>query len=51
MKIAYIITFLVFISAWLAIIPSSKEYWQNVGPRWDKVLNPDKYLGGKNDLQ
>lgn len=47
MKIAYIITFLVFISAWLAIIPSSKKYWQNVGPHVDKTLNPNKYEEGK----
>jgi len=41
MKIAYVITFLVFISAWFAIIPSSKEYWQNVGLQWDCTLNPN----------
>jgi len=47
MKIAYIITFLVFISAWIAIIPSSKEYWQNVGPHVDETLNPNKYKEDK----
>ena len=43
MKIAYIITFLVFISAWIAIRPASKEYWQNVGPHVNETLNPTKY--------
>lgn len=23
--------------------PKSKTYWENVGPAWDKMLNPKKY--------
>ena len=23
--------------------PSSEEYWQSIGPSWDRMLNPNKY--------
>jgi len=23
--------------------PSSEEYWESIGPAWDRMLNPNKY--------
>ncbi len=23
--------------------PSSEEYWESIGPKWDRMLNPNKY--------
>jgi hypothetical protein len=31
--------------------PSSKEYWENVGPHWDRMLNPCKYYQGIMPLE
>lgn len=28
---------------WFANIPNSKDYWESVGPQWDRMLNPNKY--------
>tara|TARA_R110002153_G_scaffold112874_2_gene255003 strand:- start:1078 stop:1230 length:153 start_codon:yes stop_codon:yes gene_type:complete len=36
---------LLFFAVWIVIMvvmltPSSKQYWQNVGPAWEKMLKP-----------
>jgi len=28
---------------WLIMSADSKDYWESVGPRWDRMLNPCKY--------
>jgi len=28
---------------WFANIHDSKDYWESVGPQWDRMLNPNKY--------
>lgn len=25
------------------MVPASNAYWENVGPSWDRMLNPNKY--------
>ena len=32
---------------WFIMSPKSESYWQNVGPSWDKMLNPEKYRSEK----
>jgi len=44
MRVLIILTVITFIGLYLVITPSpSKNYWENIGPSWDKMLNPDKY--------
>ena len=39
-----ILTVLTFIGLALVVYsPNSKAYWENVGPSWDQLLNPNKY--------
>ena len=32
-----------FLFELFTITPQSKNYWESVGPSWDRMLNPDKY--------
>jgi hypothetical protein len=32
-----------FLFAMFTITPASQRYWENVGPTWDRLLNPNKY--------
>ena len=44
MKMLILATVLTFVGLFLVVYDSpSKQYWENVGPSWDKMLNPDKY--------
>jgi hypothetical protein len=39
-----LLTILTFVGlAMVVYSPSSKQYWENVGPSWDRMLNPNKY--------
>ena len=37
------ILILSFFILWFVMSPKSSSYWQNIGPSWDKMLNPEKY--------
>ena len=44
MKRLIFLTAITFIGLYLVITPSpNKNYWESVGPAWDKMLNPAKY--------
>ena len=44
MKHLILITILTFVGLALVVYtPSSKTYWEGVGPSWDRMLNPNKY--------
>jgi hypothetical protein len=30
-------------------VQASKDYWKNVGPTWDRALNPLKYETGEGN--
>ena len=34
---------MLFVMLYLILQPVSKDYWENVGPSWDRMLNPNKY--------
>ena len=34
---------MLFVMFYLILQPVSKDYWENVGPSWDQLLNPNKY--------
>ena len=37
-------TVLTLVGLFLVVYDSpSRTYWENVGPSWDRMLNPDKY--------
>ena len=39
-----LLTFLLFVGFTVVVLSNpSKTYWENVGPAWDKMLNPNKY--------
>jgi len=38
-----VIGFFVFGSAYAIAHNPSKSYWEGVGPRWDRLLNPINY--------
>jgi len=29
------------ITGWFLLVPTGKDYWKNIGPAWDKILNPE----------
>ena len=44
MKHLILITILTFVGLALVVYDGpSKTYWENVGPSWDRMLNPNKY--------
>lgn len=44
MKTLILLTSITFIGFWLVLNPSpSKNYWDKIGPSWDKMLNPDTH--------
>lgn len=44
MKMLMLVTVLTLVGLLLVVYPSpSKHYWENVGPSWDRMLNPNKY--------
>ena len=44
MKRLILLTAITFIGLYLVMNPSpNKDYWESVGPSWDRMLNPDKY--------
>ena len=44
MKALIFVTFLTFVGLALIVYsPNSKAYWENVGPSWDRMLNPCKF--------
>ena len=42
-KITLFVLAMAFAWSVYAINDDSQRYWQNVGPRWDKMLNPDAH--------
>ena len=34
---------MLFVMIYLILQPISNDYWENVGPSWDRMLNPNKY--------
>lgn len=42
-SIFLVVVLFAFLFALFTITPQSKVYWQNVGPSWDRMLNPNKY--------
>jgi len=42
-KITIFVLAMAFAVSVYAVNEDSQRYWQNVGPSWDKLLNPDKY--------
>ena len=38
-----IFTITLVVSLLLYYKPSSEEYWESIGPKWDRMLNPNKY--------
>lgn len=34
---------MLFVMIYLILQPISNDYWQNVGPQFDQLLNPNKY--------
>jgi len=44
MKMLILLTVLTFVGLALVVYtPASKDYWESVGPSWDRTLNPCKY--------
>ena len=44
MKALIFLTVLTFVGLALVVYsPRSEAYWENVGPSWDRMLNPNKY--------
>jgi hypothetical protein len=44
MRTLILLTVITFIGFYLVMNPSpNKDYWESVGPSWDRMLNPDKY--------
>jgi hypothetical protein len=43
MRALIFITVLTFIGLTLVVYNPSKDYWENVGPQWDRMLNPCKF--------
>ena len=44
MKRLILLTAITFRGLYLVMNPSpNKDYWESVGPSWDRILNPDKY--------
>lgn len=39
-KISLILIAGLFCLLYATTVPASKSYWQNVGPQWNKMLNP-----------
>jgi hypothetical protein len=39
----FIIVFFVLGAGYVIAYDPSKEYWEAVGPKWDRMLNPCKY--------
>jgi hypothetical protein len=42
-KISLILVAGLFCLLYAFAAPISKEYWENVGPTWDRMLNPCDY--------
>ena len=44
-KSSYIALLIALLFCWAvyAVNEDSQHYWQNVGPRWDKMFNPSHY--------
>jgi hypothetical protein len=42
-KVVIIISVVSILTAWLTIVPSSQDYWEGIGPSWDRMLNPDTH--------
>ena len=42
-KISIIIVAGMFCMLYAIVAPASKDYWENVGPNWNMLLNPDTY--------
>ena len=38
-----VLVLVAFLFAMFTTTPASQHYWKNVGPSWDKMLNPNKY--------
>ncbi len=45
LKNSLAVLFIIFLVVCIVMYykPSSEEYWQSIGPSWDKMLNPNKY--------
>lgn len=40
----YLLVVLLFVGFVVIVIDNTgKDYWENVGPNWDKMLNPCKF--------
>jgi hypothetical protein len=42
-KISILIVVGLILFAYAKLLPASTEYWENVGPNWDRMLNPCNY--------
>jgi len=47
-KISLIIVAGLFCMLYAIAAPAGKDYWENVGPQWDRMLNPCSYSKCKN---
>jgi len=43
MKYFVMLFVLALIIGCIKLLPASTSYWENVGPQWDQMLNPNKY--------
>ena len=42
-NILMVVLLFAFLYGLFTITPASKIYWEDVGPSWDRMLNPNKY--------
>lgn len=40
-NVTFATVLVVLVIVWAMLIPSSKDYWERVGPAWNNLLNPD----------
>jgi len=39
------------VAGWFLLVPTGKDYWKNVGPAWDKILNPETAVPESSDKE
>ena len=42
-KISIVILVGLILFAYAKLLPASQAYWEDVGPQWDRMLNPCDY--------
>jgi len=48
-KISLIMVAGLFCMLYAIAAPAGKDYWENVGPQWDRMLNPCSYSKCENN--